>query len=98
MVIVGKEFREMLNEQLQDPDFKREWDALQEEDRLIQRMIEIRKEQGLSKKELGRLVGETKKTIKNIENRWISPDIGTFNKILNALGYKLIIKDIKNDE
>ena len=47
---MGKNFREELNEQLQDLDFKREWDALREEDRLIQRMIEIRKELGLSKK------------------------------------------------
>lgn len=95
---MGKNFREELNEQLQDLDFKREWDALREEDRLIQRMIEIRKELGLSKKELGKLVGETKKTIKNIENRWISPDVCMFNKILNAMGYELIITNKKDIE
>ncbi len=36
------EFREYLDEQLQDPDFKVEYDALEEEFATIQEMIEIR--------------------------------------------------------
>ena len=90
-------FRHTLKEELKKPEFKREWDSLHQEDKLIHRMIELRKEQGLSRKKLARLVGEKKKTIENIENRWESPDVWTFNKILNALGYTLQIVS-KNDK
>lgn len=37
---MGKNFRETLNEQLQKPEFKAEWDALESERRIMQAIIE----------------------------------------------------------
>ena len=37
---MGKNFRDTLNEQLKDPDFKHEWDALEEEYQSIQSSID----------------------------------------------------------
>ena len=46
------DFRNYLNEQLQRPSFKAEWDALQPELTIAQAMIDARKESGLNQKQL----------------------------------------------
>ena len=37
------EFREFLEEQLQDPEFRKEWDALEPEFAIVQALIDTRK-------------------------------------------------------
>ena len=44
------DFRKFLDEQLEDPEFKAEWDALQPERALVQAMIDARKRTGLTKR------------------------------------------------
>lgn len=47
---MGKNFRETLNEQLQDPKFKAEWDALDRKGlEAMKTMSEIAAENGISK-------------------------------------------------
>ena len=46
------EFQELLQEQLKDPDFKKEWDDIQPEMDVIRAMIDARIEQNLTQKEL----------------------------------------------
>ena len=46
------DFRNYLNEQLQRPSFKAEWDALQPELTIAQAMLDARKESGLTQKQL----------------------------------------------
>lgn len=38
---MGKNFRETLKEQLKDPEFKAEWDALKPERQVIRAIIEV---------------------------------------------------------
>ena len=45
------DFRNFLNKQLEDPEFKAEWEALQPELSLVQAMIDARKVSGLTQKE-----------------------------------------------
>ena len=45
---MGKNFRETLNEQLQDPEFKAEWDALEPERQIMRAIIEARDERDLT--------------------------------------------------
>ena len=45
---MGKNFRETLNEQLQDPEFKAEWDALEPERQIMRAIIEGRDERDLT--------------------------------------------------
>ena len=42
------DFRKFLDEQLEDPEFKAEWDALQPERALVQAMIDARKRTGMT--------------------------------------------------
>ena len=51
------EFRELLNEQLKDPEFKKEWDDIQPEMDVIRAMIDARIEQNLTQKELASGLG-----------------------------------------
>ena len=44
-------FDDFLKEQLQDPEFKKEYEALQPERAIIQAIIDARKQSGLTQKE-----------------------------------------------
>ena len=43
-------FNDFLNEQMKDPEFKAEWDALDPEFSVIEAMLKARKESGLTQK------------------------------------------------
>ena len=45
-------FNDFLNEQMKDPEFKAEWDALDPEFSVIKAMLKARKESGLTQKQL----------------------------------------------
>lgn len=45
---MSKNFRDTLNEQLQDPEFKAEWDVLEPERQIMRAIIEGRDERDLT--------------------------------------------------
>ena len=49
-------------------------------------MISLRKKENMTQKELAKLTGQTQQVISRIERTERMPSIGSFNKILNALG------------
>lgn len=59
---------------------------------LIDQMVNLRKEQNLSQKQLAEITGNKQQVISRIERKENSPLLKTFCNILNALGYKLEIK------
>ena len=52
---MGKNFRVTLEAQLQDPEFKREWDALEPEFQAIKAMLDAEEEMGETSATPGRL-------------------------------------------
>ena len=62
------EFQELLQEQLKDPDFKKEWDDIQPEMDVIRAMIDARIEQNLTQKELAARTGIDQADISKIES------------------------------
>ena len=48
------DFRKYLEKQLQNPDFKAEWDALEPELSIMQAVIDARKESGLTQQQLAK--------------------------------------------
>lgn len=56
-LIMGKNFRETLNEQMKDPEFRKEWDALEPEYQIIKAMLDIRNEKSITQKQLADLTG-----------------------------------------
>ena len=72
------EFQELLQEQLKDPDFKKEWDDIQPEMDVIRAMIDARIEQNLTQKEL--------------ENGTRNPSLKLLKKLASGLGMQLKIE------
>ena len=77
------EFRELLNEQLKDPEFKREWDNIQPEMDVIRAMIKARNEQNLTQKELADRIGMNQADICKLENGTRNPSLKLLKKLAN---------------
>lgn len=88
------DFRAYLNEQLQDPEFAVEYEALQPEKDYIMAMLSARHEQGLTQKELAERCGIRQSNISRIEHGESSPTIATLQKIAAGLGKQLHIEFI----
>lgn len=85
------DFRQYLDEQLKNPAFKAEWDALEPEYQIIRAIIEARKTNGLTQKELSARAGITQADISRLENGEANPSLKTMKRLAAALGKKLQI-------
>ena len=89
---MGKNYRESLNEMMKDPEFKKEWDALEPEFQIIRAMIDARNEKGITQKELSSITGITQGDISKLENGTANPSIRTLQRIAEGLGKNLVIQ------
>lgn len=87
-----KTFDESLAEQLQDPEFKKEYDALELEFQLIRAFLDARNERGLTQKELSQITGITQADISKLENGNANPSIKTLERLAAGLGKRLKIE------
>ena len=86
---MGKNFRETLNERLNDPAFKAEWDALAPERQIVRAMIEGRERAGLTQEQLAEVTGITQADISRLENGEANPSLGTLKRLAAGLGLTL---------
>ena len=86
------EFQELLQEQLKDPDFKKEWDDIQPEMDVIRAMIDARIEQNLTQKELAARTGIDQADISKLENGTRNPSLKLLKKLASGLGMQLKIE------
>ena len=86
---MGRNFRVTLNKQLQNPEFKAEWDALEPEFQIIKAMIDGRKEKNITQKELADLTGIAQADISRIENGNSNPSIQTLQRLAAGLGMRV---------
>lgn len=85
-------FNDFLNEQLQDPEVKAEYDALEPEYAIIQAMIDARKGKGITQKELSERTGIAQGDISKLENGNGNPSIRTLQRLADAMGMTLRIE------
>ncbi len=83
------EFRELLNEQLKDPEFKKEWDDIQPEMDVIRAMIDARLSQNLTQKELAERTGINQAEISRLENGTRNPSLKLLKRLADGLGMEL---------
>lgn len=83
------EFDILLNEQLQDEDFRKEYEAMKPEFVIIQAMIDARKKAGLTQKELSSRTGIAQGDISKLENGNGNPSIKTLQKLAEAMNMTL---------
>ena len=89
---MGKNFRETLYEQLRDPEFKAEWDALEPERQIMRAIVEGRDEQALTQKQLSEMTGITQADISRFENGTGNPSLRTLKRLAEGLGMSLKVE------
>ena len=85
-------FDDYLQEQLKDPEFKKEWDDIQPEMDVIRAMIDARIEQNLTQKELAARTGIDQADISKLENGTRNPSLKFLKKLASGLGMQLKIE------
>ncbi len=84
-------YREYLDEQLKDPEFKAEWDALEPEYQITLAIIEGRKSLNLSQADLAELTGIHQADISRLENGNGNPSLKTLKRLATGLNKRLVI-------
>lgn len=85
-------FRDYLDENLNDPAFRAEWEE-QAPERAVMREIAFERERaGLTQKELAERVGMRQGNLSRLENGNGNPSINTLAKIARGLGKRLEIR------
>ncbi len=86
---MGKNFRETLSEQMKDPEFRTEWEALEPERQIIRAIIEGREANDLTQKQLSEATGIAQADISRLENGTGNPSIRTLKRLAAGLGMQL---------
>lgn len=92
MVNKMSEFRDLLNEQLKDPEFKKEWDDIQPEMDVIRAMIDNRIAQNLTQKELAERTGINQADISKLENGTRNSSLKMLKRLAAGMGMALKIE------
>ena len=85
------DFRKFLNKQLEDPDFRKEWDEMEPEYQIMKAMSAARMETGITQQQLSEKTGINQSNLSRIENGSGNPSVSTLQRIAEALGKKLSI-------
>jgi DNA-binding XRE family transcriptional regulator len=83
---------ESLAEQMQDPAFQKEWDALEPEFTIMQAMLDARKAAGLTQKQLAEKTGINQADISKLENGSANPSLRTLQRLAAGMGMKVKIE------
>lgn len=83
------DFRDYLNEQMKDPEFKREWDQSEPEFNAIQAIIDARKSMNMTQKELSERTGIDQSDISKIETGNGNPSLIHIKAIGRRYGYDI---------
>ena len=62
---------------------------------IIAQLRDLRKQRGLTQKELADKIGQTQQRVAEIESGQYSPSLDTLRPILKALNAELLIKDLE---
>ena len=86
---MGKNFRETLNERMQDPAFRTEWDAQEPERQIMRAIVEGREESGMTQKQLSDITGITQADISRLESGTANPSLRTLKRLAAGMGMAL---------
>ena len=85
-----RKFDQFLEEQLQDEEFKREYENIQPEMNVIRALVEARNSQNLTQKELAERTGINQADISKLENGTRNPSINLLKRL--AEGMDMVLK------
>ena len=85
-------FDEFLEDQLEDPEFRAEWDALEPEFAIVQAMIDAREDAGMTQQKLSELTGIAQADISKLESGNGNPTLRTLQRLAAGMGRRLKIE------
>ena len=85
-------FNDFLNEQMKDPAFKAEWEALDPEFSVIEAILKVRKESGLTQKQLSERTGIAQTDISRLERGNANPSLRTLQRLAAGMGMRVKIE------
>ena len=72
-----------------NPEFKKEWDALEPEYQIIKAMLDTRNEKAMTQKQLADITGIPQADISRLENGNANPSLRTLQRLADGMGMKL---------
>ncbi len=89
----GRTLEEYKQGQMKDPEFKKAWDSLDPEFKLMESMIRARERAGITQAELARKIGTKQPALSRLERGGFrKATVETLKKIADALDANLIIE------
>lgn len=82
-------FDSYLKEQLKDPEFRAEYEALEPEFAIMQAMIDARKATGMTQKQLADATGINQADISKLERGNANPSLRTLQRLASGMGMRL---------
>ena len=89
-----KTFNDMLEKQLEDDEFRKEYEAIQPEMDVIRAIVDARVSQNLTQKELAERTGINQADISKIENGTRNPSLNLLKRLADGMGMALKIEFI----
>lgn len=89
-------FEEHLKEALKDPVFRRHYEDLEVQDRLIRGLIENRIHKRFTQKQLAEKIGTTQSALARFESGRVNPSLDFVQKLARALDLKITITPAKS--
>lgn len=86
------DFERYLEKQLEDPEFRKEWESLEPEYAIMQALIDARAEAGITQSELSRRTGIAQTDISKLERGNGNPSLKTLKRLAEGLGMTLELK------
>jgi transcriptional regulator with XRE-family HTH domain len=91
-------FRAFLNEQLKDPEFRAEYEAMAPEFAIVQAMIDARKNTGLTQKQLSEKTGIDQSDISRMESGDANPTLATLKRLAAGMGMTLKVEFLPTEQ
>lgn len=87
-------FDDVLNEQLKDINFRKEYEDIQPEIDVIRAIVDARTAQNLTQKELSKITGINQADISKLENGTRNPTVSLLKRLAEGMGMELRIQFI----
>lgn len=89
---MNNSFNDFLKEQLQDEDFRAEYESLDAEFSIIQAMLDARKASGMTQKQLAEATGINQADISRLERGTANPSLRTLQRLAAGMGMQLKVQ------
>ena len=84
-----KTLDDFLKEELQDPEFRKAYEALQPEYEIKSAMIQARMNSGMTQKQLAEKTGIAQADISKLENGNANPSLRTLQRLASGMGMQV---------